>query len=163
MRWRTTVAFIWVIGLSACGGGGDGTTSGASATLSVAVVGNGVVSSQPAGIDCGVHCSAEVTLGTKVHLTATPSTGNVFSSWNGACSGTATTCTLTVNSAQSVTAMGSDLGAGTQVLTHIPWFLLPDLRGEALRTLCMGAGWAINAGVAEWIIARHSLGAAATS
>jgi uncharacterized membrane protein len=54
-----------------------------------------------------------------------------------------------------VRAYALGLGAGTQVLTHIPWFLLPDWRGEALRTVCMGAGWAINAGVAEWIIARH--------
>lgn len=57
-----------------------------------------------------------------------------------------------------VRAYALGLGAGTQVLTHIPWFLLPDLRGEALRALCMGAGWAINAGVAEWIIARNSRG-----
>ena len=46
------------------------------------------------------------------------------------------------------------LGAGTQVLTHLPWFLLPGLQGEAARTLCMAAGWAINLAVAEWLISR---------
>ncbi|MEI6106335.1 MAG: DUF2306 domain-containing protein [Opitutae bacterium] len=46
------------------------------------------------------------------------------------------------------------LGAGTQVFTHLPWFLFPSIRGELARTLCMGAGWAINIAVAEWIISR---------
>lgn len=45
------------------------------------------------------------------------------------------------------------LGAGTQVLTHLPWFLFPEWHGETLRTLCMAAGWLINLGVAEWVIA----------
>lgn len=46
------------------------------------------------------------------------------------------------------------LGAGTQVFTHLPWFLFPTLHGETVRTLCMAAGWAINLAVAEWLIAR---------
>ena len=45
------------------------------------------------------------------------------------------------------------LGAGTQVLTHLPWFLLVGGKpGELPRALMMGAGWAINVVVAEWII-----------
>lgn len=48
------------------------------------------------------------------------------------------------------------LGAGTQVFTHIPWFVFPSIQGELARTLCMGAGWAINLAVAEWIIQRRS-------
>jgi uncharacterized membrane protein len=46
------------------------------------------------------------------------------------------------------------LGAGTQVFTHLPWFLSPGIRGELARTLCMTAGWAINVVVAERLIAR---------
>lgn len=46
------------------------------------------------------------------------------------------------------------LGAGTQVLTHLPWFLLVGKPGEAERAVLMGAGWVINAVVAEWIIRR---------
>lgn len=61
-----------------------------------------------------------------------------------------------------VRAYALGLGAGTQVLTHLPWFLFPELRGEVLRTVCMGAGWAINAGVAEWIVARRARGSAAS-
>ncbi len=44
------------------------------------------------------------------------------------------------------------LGAGTQVFTHIPWFLFPSIQGELARTLCMSAGWVINLAVAEWLI-----------
>jgi len=47
------------------------------------------------------------------------------------------------------------LGAGTQVFTHLPWFLFPSIRGELARTLFMGAGWAINVAVAEWLISRE--------
>jgi hypothetical protein len=47
------------------------------------------------------------------------------------------------------------MGAGTQVLTHLPWFVLVDRHpGELPRALMMGAGWAINVVIAEWIIRR---------
>lgn len=46
------------------------------------------------------------------------------------------------------------LGAGTQVFTHLPWFMFPSIHGELARTLFMGAGWAINMAVAEWLISR---------
>lgn len=55
-----------------------------------------------------------------------------------------------------VRAYALGLGAGTQVFTHIPWFVFPELRSELLRTFCMGAGWVINAVVAEWLIIRLS-------
>jgi hypothetical protein len=42
--------------------------------------------------------------GTTVTLTASPSAGSTFTGWSGACSGTATTCTLTMQSNKSVTA-----------------------------------------------------------
>jgi uncharacterized membrane protein len=47
------------------------------------------------------------------------------------------------------------IGAGTQALTHIPWFLFPGIHGELARTVCMAAGWAINMGVVEWVLARE--------
>ena len=46
------------------------------------------------------------------------------------------------------------LGAGTQVLTHLPWFILIGKPGESARTVLMGAGWLINVAVAEWIIRK---------
>ena len=52
------------------------------------------------------------------------------------------------------------LGAGTQVLTHLPWFLLvgagpAEFPTGTPRAVMMGAGWAINALVAEWVIRRR--------
>ena len=52
-------------------------------------------------------------------------------------------------------AYGLALGAGTQVFTHLPWFLFPSIQGELARTLFMGAGWAINLAVAEYYISRQ--------
>jgi len=46
------------------------------------------------------------------------------------------------------------LGAGTQVLTHLPWFILIGKPGESARPVLMGAGWVINVVVAEWVIRR---------
>lgn len=46
------------------------------------------------------------------------------------------------------------IGAGTQVLTHVPWMVLVGRPDELSRALLMGAGWAINICVAEWIIRK---------
>jgi len=55
-----------------------------------------------------------------------------------------------------IRAYALGLGAGTQVLTHLPWFMLADGKpGEGPRAVMMGAGWAINVVFAEWIIRRR--------
>lgn len=56
-----------------------------------------------------------------------------------------------------IRAYAIGMGAGTQVLTHIPWFLFPTWQGELLRALCMGAGWVLNVAVAEWVIYKRPL------
>jgi uncharacterized membrane protein len=48
------------------------------------------------------------------------------------------------------------LGAGTQVFTHLPWFILVDLKpGEGPRGVMMGGAWVLNLIAAEWIIRRR--------
>jgi type VI protein secretion system component VasK len=47
------------------------------------------------------------------------------------------------------------LGAGTQVLTHLPWFLVFGAPGEVATALLMAAGWVINVAVAEWVVRRR--------
>ena len=71
--------------------------------LSVSVTGSGAVTSSPTGINCGSSCNANFVPGTQVTLTATPASGWKFNGWGGACSGTGT-CSVTMNSAQSVSA-----------------------------------------------------------
>lgn len=46
------------------------------------------------------------------------------------------------------------MGAGTQVLTSVPYFVLVGQPDTGMRALLLGLGWAINAVVAELILAR---------
>lgn len=72
--------------------------------LSVSVTGNGIVTSNPAGIDCGADCTEDYPLDTMVTLTASPTLLNSFDGWTGACTGSSQTCVVTMNQAQSTTA-----------------------------------------------------------
>jgi Divergent InlB B-repeat domain/RTX calcium-binding nonapeptide repeat (4 copies) len=74
-------------------------------TLTVSRTGlfQGTVTSSPAGINCGSDCTEVYDHGTSVTLTR--SGGGVFTGWSGGgCSGTGTTCVVTMNSDQAVTA-----------------------------------------------------------
>jgi len=73
-------------------------------TLSVTRSGSGVVRSQPVGIDCGSDCSGAFGDDSSVVLSATPSSGQRFTGWTGACSGSAATCTLTMSTNRNVGA-----------------------------------------------------------
>jgi len=101
-------------------------TADPPAPLSVVVSGNGVVTSSPAGINCGADCSDPYLLNTVVRLTATASTGAVFAGWSGACAGVSPTCDLTMDSAKSVTATFAPLlslsvaVSGSGVVTSSP-------------------------------------------
>jgi uncharacterized membrane protein len=46
------------------------------------------------------------------------------------------------------------IGAGTQAFTNFFWLLVVGEPGETTVALLMGAGWAINLAVAEWLIRR---------
>ena len=47
-------------------------------------------------------------------------------------------------------------GAGTQALVGLPWFLIYGKPSELNNALMMGACWAVNLAVAEWIIRSNS-------
>ena len=104
------LAAMTVVG--GCGGGNPvaptttASTTTAPPTLTVAKdgSGSGIVSSSPTGIDCGTDCSQSYSLGTTVTLTAAPAPASEFTSWGGACSGTAQTCQASMTEARSVTA-----------------------------------------------------------
>ena len=73
--------------------------------LTTTQVGSGGVSSAPAGITLAAPGSTTGTYNynTSVVLTETPATGWSFTGWTGACTGTATTCTVSMTQARSVT------------------------------------------------------------
>jgi Phosphoesterase family/Divergent InlB B-repeat domain len=72
-------------------------------TVSESILGAGVVTSNPAGINCGKTCTATFDPGTTVSLTAAANFGFVFNGWSGACSGSGP-CTIALNAPASVTA-----------------------------------------------------------
>jgi Divergent InlB B-repeat domain len=103
------VGATFTVQSSGGGGGGGGTST--TYTLSIIRDNPGTVTGTPAGVDttinCGSVCAAKFTSGTAVTLTATPPAGKRFEKWNGDCSGTATTCRVTINKTTSVKAIFS--------------------------------------------------------
>ena len=73
-------------------------------TFSLTIAGAGTVTSSPAGINCTVNCTAVFPANTLVTLTATPSAGQSFTAWSGACTGSASSCTVTLDQARTVGA-----------------------------------------------------------
>ena len=66
--------------------------------------GSGTITSSPTGISCGTVCSKAYNPNTYVTLTAAPVSGSSFTGWGGACAGSSSTCSVTMNAAKSVTA-----------------------------------------------------------
>jgi M6 family metalloprotease-like protein len=99
-------------GASMNGIGPAGTTIAATFSVSAPVVvrvvrqgsGSGVVTGESTDLQCGSLCTASVSAGTKVMLSAKPATGSVFTGWSGACSGTRTVCVISPRAAATVTA-----------------------------------------------------------
>lgn len=75
-----------------------------SYSLNVAVSGSGTITSSPAGISCGATCSATYASGTSVTLTAAAASGYSFAGWSGVCTGTSTSCVVSMTAARSVAA-----------------------------------------------------------
>ena len=73
-------------------------------TLTVSKSGTGTGTVTATGINCGSDCSEVYSHGTTVALTATPDTNSTFSGWSGGCSGTGTSCTVTMDSNKTIIA-----------------------------------------------------------
>jgi hypothetical protein len=80
-------------------------------SLTVTKTGDGDVQSDPAGINCGTTCMAEFAPLASVTLTATPAAASVFEGWSGDCSGTTSTCSLTMDGPKTAEAQFALHGA----------------------------------------------------
>ncbi|MBI3161551.1 MAG: S-layer homology domain-containing protein [Chloroflexi bacterium] len=94
--------------------------SNATPTYNLSVVklgtGTGLVTSSPAGVNCGATCSFLFNSGTLVTLTASPDAGSTFAGWSGeGCSGTGT-CQVTMSAARAVVATFNVSGVTTYTL-----------------------------------------------
>lgn len=130
--WVLLVALLTLL-LAGCGGMGSSSPSTPSTptfqlTVTAPPAGAGIITSTPAGINCPGTCTASFPQNTKVTLTETPGTNDVFGGWSGACSGMATTCTFTLTAATGAGAsfMAEDqltvavVGLGTGTVTSSP-------------------------------------------
>lgn len=109
-----TVCGLAALLLAACGGGGnDGPGPGAispppvaaTAELSVQIRGTGTITSQPVGINCSnVSCTGVFDSGAVVTLTATPGAGQAFAGWGGACAGSTSACSVTMDQVRAASA-----------------------------------------------------------
>ena len=88
--------------------------------ITKAGTGGGVVSSDPLRLDCGDECSAEFGTGSLVTLTATPNLGSSFAGWSGGCTGTATSCQVTMDAAKTVVATFSTVQNEVIRKTYLP-------------------------------------------
>ena len=129
------------------------TAAAQNQTLSVTRngTGTGTVSSNPTGINCGATCSATFTGGSSVTLTAVPTSGSRFGGWSGACTGSATTCTVTLNAALSVSAsFQREIGSLSYTVTGLPsgTSVTLGLTGpegfSTLKTLLTGTGQSLS-------------------
>jgi alpha-tubulin suppressor-like RCC1 family protein len=71
-------------------------------TVTKTGLGNGTVTSAPAGINCGNTCSASYVSDTNVTLTATPAFGSLLLGWSGCDSSSGPTCTVRMSAARAV-------------------------------------------------------------
>ena len=81
-------------------------------TVAKAGTGGGNVDSADKRIACGNKCSLPYAAGTVVTLVAKANSGSVFAGWTGACTGTSLTCNVTINGANTATAVFNTQAAG---------------------------------------------------
>jgi pimeloyl-ACP methyl ester carboxylesterase len=79
--------------------------------------GDGTVTSDPPGIECGAYCVEEFVEGSEVTLTASASSGSGLLQWSGACSGSGSMCTVRMGAPRLVMA---EFGAMPQVVSSVP-------------------------------------------
>ncbi|MCX7088929.1 MAG: DUF1566 domain-containing protein [Methylococcales bacterium] len=112
-------------------------------TLNKQGEGDGVVFSDPSGMNCGTTCAYSFDKSATVTLTAKPVNGSTFLGWGGACTGKQLTCTVEMTKAQTVAVTFSGVGLGKALdntdldwiaTGDAPWFgqLQKDAKGQTV-------------------------------
>ena len=94
--------------------GGGGGSPPVTHALTLLVAGGGSVSSASPSITCPSTCAGIYPNGTSVTLTATTLAGYTFTGWAGDCSGTSSTCTVSLSSDRLVEAFFAGAGPPPQ-------------------------------------------------
>ncbi|MBF0606539.1 MAG: M6 family metalloprotease domain-containing protein [Magnetococcales bacterium] len=115
----------------------EGQVSGSvDLTISNSGTGSGTVTSSDGKINCGGTCTASYTssASTQVTLTAMADSASTFAGWSGDCTGTTSTCTVTMSAARSVTARFDKSGGNDNntVFSHVKRDFDGDGKGDIL-------------------------------
>jgi hypothetical protein len=104
-------------------------------TVTLAGAGHGSVGA-PLGIECPLDCSHDFIGGSTVTLTAYAGPLSAFAGWSGACSGSGSTCQVTMSQSRNVTAtFNADIPLGDPALTRT---LEVHLAGDGSGTVSSG-------------------------
>lgn len=111
----------------------------ASYDVTVVSNGQGIVTSDLGGLECGAQCSATVPSGQSVVLTAVPDEGWKFAGWTSSCvaAGTAPTCSLVADADRSTSAFFVPAAFAFTALTNGAGSVTAEVDGEACDATCL--------------------------
>jgi len=111
----------------------------ASYDITVVSNGQGIVTSDLGGLECGAQCSATVPSGQSVVLTAVPDEGWKFAGWTSSCvaAGTSPTCSLVADADRSTSAFFVPAAFAFTALTNGAGSVTAEVDGEACDTTCL--------------------------
>ncbi len=109
---------------------------------------NGLVTSMPAGINCGTQCTASFAPGTKLTLSVTPDYRSLFTGWSGDCTAVQGQCQLTTGAAPTASAAARFVATACsldRVCQKLPT-PLPTTRFRAVWGTSANNVWVVGAG-----------------
>ena len=109
---------------------------------------NGLVTSTPAGINCGAQCTANFAPGSKLTLTVTPDYRSLFTGWSGDCTAVQGLCQLSTGASPTANATARFVATACsldRVCQKLPT-PLPSTRFRAVWGTSANNVWVVGAG-----------------